>query len=65
MTKQEIAVTLSHIEVWKKTKEDNVEYALILEDDVYFTNEFSTNIDGIWNEISKNEFDIFFYHLIM
>lgn len=60
MTKQEIAVTLSHIEVWKKMKEDNVEYALILEDDVYFTNKFSTNIDRIWNEISKNEFDILF-----
>ena len=60
MTKQEIAVTLSHIEVWKKMKEENIEYALILEDDVYFTNKFSTNMDKIWNEISETEFDILF-----
>lgn len=60
MTKQEIAVTLSHIEVWKKMKEENIEYALILEDDVYFTNKFSTNIDKIWNDISETEFDILF-----
>ena len=60
MTKQEIAVTLSHIEVWKKMMQENIEYALILEDDVYFTNKFSTNIDKIWDEISKSKFDILF-----
>lgn len=60
MTKQEIAVTLSHIGVWKKIRKENVEYALILEDDVYFTNKFSTEMDKIWNEISKTNFDILF-----
>lgn len=60
MTKQEIAVTLSHIEVWKRMKEENLEYALILEDDVYFTNDFSTKIDKIWKTVSKTNFDILF-----
>lgn len=60
MTKQEIAITLSHIGVWKKMVEDNVEYALILEDDVFFTKNFSTKIDEIWSYISKRNFDMLF-----
>lgn len=64
MSIQEIAVTLSHISVWRKMVQENIPYALILEDDIYFTYGFSNKIDKIWgniNEISNNnEFDILF-----
>ena len=60
MTKQEVAVTLSHISVWNKIKNNDAEYTLILEDDVYLTKNFSSQIEKIWKSISKVDFDILF-----
>lgn len=62
MTPQEIAVTLSHIEIWKLIASADKNYTLILEDDVYFKINFSKEIDDIWCELhNKNEhFDILF-----
>lgn len=60
MTKQEVAVTLSHIEVWNKFRDSDAEYVLILEDDVYFTRNFSSKIEKIWQVISDVDFDMLF-----
>lgn len=64
MSTPEIAVTLSHINVWKKIIEDNVAYALILEDDVYFTYGFAKIMDKVWNSLMNmkcnEDFDILF-----
>lgn len=61
MTIQEIAVTLSHIEVWKKIQEENIRFSLVLEDDIYFSYGFSKTIDDIWNKLEElDDFDILF-----
>lgn len=60
MTKQEIAVALSHIGVWRKFAESEAEYVLILEDDIYFTKNFSNQIEKIWKSTLKINFDILF-----
>jgi GR25 family glycosyltransferase involved in LPS biosynthesis len=65
MTPQEIAVALSHIEVWKLVVASNVPYTLILEDDVYFQHGFARKIDAAWSYIINRSskipaFDILF-----
>jgi beta-glucanase (GH16 family)/GR25 family glycosyltransferase involved in LPS biosynthesis len=65
MTPQEIAIALSHIEVWKLVAAGNVPYTLILEDDVYFQYGFARKLDAAWryiiNQSSKSSaFDILF-----
>ena len=58
MSSQEIAVSLSHIEVWKLIVAGSVPYVLVLEDDVYFRYGFAKSIDTVWHNlalhISKN-----------
>lgn len=49
MTPQEIAIALSHIEVWKLVASSDISYTLILEDDVYFRQGFCKNIDDLWH----------------
>lgn len=51
MSRQEIAVARSHIDVWKQVIENNYEYALILEDDVWFQPRFAQNLDLAWSEV--------------
>jgi GR25 family glycosyltransferase involved in LPS biosynthesis len=65
MSPQEIAVALSHIEVWRLVAANNDPYTLVLEDDVYFCHGFSKNMDAVWFDImnysSKDSaFDILF-----
>ena len=48
MTPQEVAVALSHIEVWKQIGAGDVPYALVLEDDVYFGYGFARSLDSAW-----------------
>lgn len=65
MTPQEIAIALSHIELWKKIASDNIPYTLILEDDVYFERGFANNLDAAWTDIINKSsqpftFDILF-----
>jgi GR25 family glycosyltransferase involved in LPS biosynthesis len=65
MTPQEIAVALSHIEVWKLVAVSNVPYTLILEDDVYFRRGFTQSLDAAWLDIINHSskgaaFDILF-----
>lgn len=61
MTTQEIAVTMSHIEVWKKIRDEGVRFSLVLEDDVYFSFGFAKTMDKIWTILEeKEDFDILF-----
>jgi GR25 family glycosyltransferase involved in LPS biosynthesis len=57
LTKEEIAVALSHIRVWKKIVEENLLYALILEDDVFFERGFAESINQIWKELPDKRDD--------
>lgn len=65
MTPQEIAIALSHIELWKLVAASNVPYTLILEDDVYFRRGFAQNLDAAWLDLMDHSpkstfFDILF-----
>lgn len=65
MTPQEIAVALSHIEVWKLVAASNMPYTLILEDDIYFQYGFARKLDAAWHDIINQSsrypaFDILF-----
>ena len=53
MTPQEIAVALSHIEVWKLIAESDRPYTLVLEDDVYFRRGFARIFDNAWSELMQ------------
>jgi len=53
MSRQEIAVALSHIKIWKKIATGSDQYALVLEDDVCFMPGFSVYVDKIWGELCK------------
>ena len=53
MTQQEIAVALSHVEVWKLIAESNQLYTLVLEDDVYFRRGFARILDNSWAELMQ------------
>ena len=48
MTRQEVAVARSHIEVWKAITKGPDEYVLVLEDDVWFKSGAATAIDRGW-----------------
>lgn len=55
MTVQEIAVALSHIGIWRQIAEGKLEYALVLEDDVWFQNGFARQLDQAWEELISHE----------
>lgn len=57
LTKQEIAVALSHISVWEKIVIEDIQNTLILEDDIYFENNFSSKINSLWQEINESKID--------
>ncbi len=50
MTRQEVAVALSHIEAWRQIAAGDTSYTLVLEDDAYFTRAFARILDGAWQE---------------
>ena len=65
MSKQEIAVALSHIKVWQKIASGTEPYALVIEDDICLHPSFSNLMEKGWNEIKNQEkndtlFDILF-----
>ena len=53
MTRQEVAVALSHITVWKAVAASDLPYTLVLEDDVYFRRGFARTVDRVWAELMK------------
>ena len=51
MSRAEIAIAQSHINVWKKIAAGNNENVLILEDDTWFRSSFAKQMDQAWTEI--------------
>jgi GR25 family glycosyltransferase involved in LPS biosynthesis len=49
MTRQEVAVARSHVEVWKAVATGSDDYVLVLEDDVWFRRGAAAAIDRGWN----------------
>jgi GR25 family glycosyltransferase involved in LPS biosynthesis len=65
MSRPEIAVARSHINVWRQVAASNHEYVLVLEDDVWFRSRFAAHVDNAWCEIEaegdrKSNFDILY-----
>lgn len=54
MSRAEVAVAKSHIEVWRRVAHGKEEHALILEDDVWFHPGFARHLDHAWKEIAIN-----------
>jgi GR25 family glycosyltransferase involved in LPS biosynthesis len=50
MTRQEVAVARSHVEVWKAVASGSDDYVLVLEDDIWFTPGARSAIDSGWRE---------------
>jgi len=51
MSRAEIAVARSHINVWRKVAASNHAYVIILEDDVWFHSGFTRYLDQAWDEV--------------
>ena len=60
MTKQEIAIALSHIAVWETIAASATPFTLILEDDVYFTRGSARGISRTWSHINTKELDLLY-----
>ena len=65
MTRQEIAVALSHIEVWKLIAQGDVPSVLVLEDDVFMERGFASGFDKAWTSLgdlrdAPDNFDLLF-----
>lgn len=54
MTRQEVAVALSHIAIWELVAAGNCTYTLVLEDDVYFKRGFCRDLDKAWSDLISN-----------
>ncbi|MGW4727706.1 family 16 glycosylhydrolase [Streptomyces shenzhenensis] len=54
MTPQEIAVALSHIEVWKLIAASSMPYTLVLEDDAYVTRTCMSVLKRVWGELRSD-----------
>jgi GR25 family glycosyltransferase involved in LPS biosynthesis len=53
MTRQEVAVARSHIEVWKMIRDGSAEHVLVLEDDVWFRSGAAAALDRGWRAASS------------
>jgi glycosyl transferase family 25 len=53
LRKGQLGCALSHINLWKKIKTDNDDFALIIEDDVIFTNNFKENLYNLLNYLPE------------
>lgn len=51
MSRPEVAVALSHIEVWRKIAAGDQSYCLVLEDDIWFRPGFAHHLDQAWTEL--------------
>lgn len=52
MSRAEIAVAKSHIEVWRRVAQGRQGHALILEDDVWFHPGFARQLDQAWKDVT-------------
>jgi GR25 family glycosyltransferase involved in LPS biosynthesis len=66
MSRAEVAVAKSHIEVWRRIAQGSQKHALILEDDVWFHPKFPAHFDKAWNDVAmeirgnSKDFDVFY-----
>lgn len=65
MSRAEVAVARSHINVWRKVATSNHAYVIILEDDVWFHSGFAQYLDQVWDEIAtecdgRERFDLLY-----
>lgn len=65
MSRSEIAVARSHINVWTQVAASDSAYTLILEDDVWFHNGFAAQMDQVWDEVigesdASGKFDLLY-----
>jgi GR25 family glycosyltransferase involved in LPS biosynthesis len=54
MSRAEAAVAKSHIEVWRLVAQGAQEYALIIEDDVWFHPSFARHLDQAWRDLAND-----------
>lgn len=59
MSKQEVAIALSHINVWKQIANGDSSFALVLEDDIYLIPGFSKYLSKAWNDAGA-AFDVLY-----
>jgi GR25 family glycosyltransferase involved in LPS biosynthesis len=52
MSRAEVAIAKSHIQVWRRIAQGSQGHALILEDDVWFHPRFASHLDQAWREIA-------------
>ncbi len=55
MSRAEIAVARSHIQVWRRVAQGTQSHALILEDDIWFHPDFARQLDEAWNDVANDE----------
>jgi GR25 family glycosyltransferase involved in LPS biosynthesis len=61
MTPEEVAIALSHIGVWRLMAADQLPFALVLEDDVYFPRGFAKALAHAWDAVVQTApFDILY-----
>jgi GR25 family glycosyltransferase involved in LPS biosynthesis len=53
MSRAEVAVARSHIEVWRRVARGAQGHALILEDDVWFHPSFARHLDQAWKDVAS------------
>ena len=53
MTRQEVAIARSHIEVWKTIASGSCDHVLVLEDDIWFRRGAAASIDRGWHAAAK------------
>ncbi len=51
MSRAEIAVARSHINVWRQVAASNHTYVTVLEDDVWFHSGFTRYLDQVWDDV--------------
>ncbi|HET6752833.1 MAG TPA: glycosyltransferase family 25 protein [Jiangellaceae bacterium] len=51
MSRQEVAVALSHIGVWQRVAEGDADHTLVLEDDGFFARSFGRDMSAAWAEV--------------
>lgn len=64
MSRAEIAVARSHIEIWRRIARGTEAHALVLEDDVWLHPRFGCYLDEAWSELTtrsgENEIDVLY-----
>jgi GR25 family glycosyltransferase involved in LPS biosynthesis len=64
MSRQEVAVAQSHIDVWRMIARGDHRYALVLEDDVRFRSNFSRVLDSAWMQLARLRSDTTFFDVL-